>query len=125
MKQIKIVLMAVYAIGLAACASAQGPVSGILYSDVKSGVTATEAYGGTARGEACASSILGAIATGDASIDAAKKNGGIAQVTAVDHTNSNIFVFYAKYCTVVYGKKAAASASPGTPAATPVAKPAG
>jgi len=114
-------MMAVFALALAGCATAQSPVNGFFYSDVKSAGGATEAYGGTARGEACASSILGAFASGDASIDAAKKNGGIAQVTVVDHSASNILGFYAKYCTIVYGKKA----SGGAPAASSPAKPAG
>lgn len=60
-------------------------------------------------GEACASSILGWIATGDASLDTAKKNGGVAQVTAVDHRSTGILGLYAKYCTIVYGKKGAAA----------------
>jgi hypothetical protein len=119
MKQIKIVLLSIYAISLTACAMASSPVNGFLYTDVKSGGDATEAYGGSARGEACASSILGIYASGDATVDAAKKNGGIAQVTAVDHSANSILGFYAKYCTVVYGKKAASGAAPAAPAAKP------
>ncbi len=62
-------------------------------------------------GEACATSILGVVATGDASIDTAKKNGGVAQVTAVDHHTKSILGVYAKFCTIVYGKKGASSAN--------------
>lgn len=115
MKLISLVLIGMSAATLAGCATASSPVNGLFYTDVKAGVSATEAYGGSARGEACASSILGIYASGDASIDAAKKNGGIAQVVTVDHTANSILGVYAKYCTVVYGKKAAGGAAP-TPA---------
>jgi len=90
---------------------AHSPVSGFMYSDVKHSDFATEAYGGSARGEACATSILGAVATGDASIETAKKSGGIAQVVAVDHTSNSILGVYAKYCTIVYGKRGGAPAA--------------
>jgi hypothetical protein len=97
-------LVASYLMG---CASAMSPVSGAWYTDVKGPLGVTDAYGGTAMGESCASSILGLIATGDASIDAAKKNGGVAQVTAVDHKSSSLLGITAKFCTIVYGKKGA------------------
>ncbi len=117
MKCIKMSTIVLAFTGLAGCATAQAPVNGLFYSDVKHPGFATEAYGGSAMGESCATSILGIVATGDASIDTAKKAGGVAQVVAVDHTSSNILGFYAKYCTIVYGK------SGGTPkAAAPVAK---
>jgi hypothetical protein len=96
--------------GLVGCVSS--PVVGLLYSDVKHPGEVTEAYGGSARGEACASSILGLIANGDASIDTAKKNGMVMQVTTVDHRTTNILGFYAKYCTIVYGKKGGPSPAP-------------
>lgn len=101
-------LVASYLMG---CASAMSPVSGAWYTDVKGPIGVTDAYGGTAMGEACASSILGLIATGDASLDAAKKAGGVAQVTVVDHHSTSILGFFAKFCTVVYGKKGAAGAA--------------
>jgi hypothetical protein len=113
-------------LGLVGCAIANSPITGVLYKDIKYDGLATEAYGGSAKGEACVSSILGIFASGDASVDAAKKAGNIAQVVAVDHSTSNILTFYAKYCTIVYGKRAA---GPGAPAAAPAAatpaKPAG
>ena len=105
MKKTTILANVVFALSILGCATAQSPVNGFLYSDVKHPGGATEAYGGSAKGEACATSILGLIANGDASIDAAKKAGSVMQVTAVDHSSSNILGFYAKYCTIVYGKK--------------------
>ena len=55
-------------------------------------------------GKACASNILGIVATGDASIEAAKKNGDIKKIAHIDYTSKNIILVYAQYCTVVYGE---------------------
>ena len=55
-------------------------------------------------GEACAHSVLGVVAFGDASIEAAKKNAGITKVATVDHRTLNVLYFYGGYCTVVYGE---------------------
>jgi hypothetical protein len=112
MKKTTLLANGVIAFSMLGCAMAQSPVNGFLYSDVKHPGVATEAYGGSARGEACATSILGLIANGDASIDSAKKNGMVMQVTAVDHSSSNILGFYAKYCTIVYGKKGTGASAP-------------
>jgi hypothetical protein len=120
MKHLSVLIASTLFLGLAGCATVQSPVNGVFYTDVKSGVMATEAYGGSAHGEACATSILGIFASGDASIDAAKKSGNIAQVTVIDHSANNILGLYAKYCTIVYGKKSSSGGS-----AAPAAKPAG
>lgn len=92
-------------ISLSGCALAMSPVTGFLYSDVKHPGFSVPGVGGPDHGEACASSILGIVANGDASIETAKKNGGIVQVTSVDYKTSNILLVYSKYCTIVYGKK--------------------
>jgi hypothetical protein len=59
-------------------------------------------------GEACASSILGIIATGDASIKAASRG---KDVMHVDHTGFSILGLYGKHCTVAYGAGGAAPAA--------------
>lgn len=84
------------------CATAAKPVNGMFYSDTQFGMIATT---GTAKkmGKACSKSILGAVALGDASIEAAKKAGGISTVATVDATSKNILGFYAEFCTVVHG----------------------
>ncbi len=56
------------------------------------------------KGEACAMSILGLVAVGDASIEGAKKDGGITKVATVDHSTLNILYLYGQYCTVVHGE---------------------
>jgi len=55
-------------------------------------------------GEACARSILGIAAFGDASIEEAKRVGGIKKVATVDHRTTNVLYFYGEYCTIVYGE---------------------
>jgi hypothetical protein len=86
------------------CATARSPVSGAWYSDVKSSVTATSNQTGNRAGQACASSILGLIATGDSSIEAARRAGGINLITSVDESAESILGLYAKHCTIVRGR---------------------
>jgi hypothetical protein len=54
-------------------------------------------------GQACVHNVLGLVATGDSSIDSAKKNGNITKVTHVDRNFMSVLGFYAEGCTVVYG----------------------
>jgi hypothetical protein len=98
-----VLVLALSASGCALAAGGNGVVTGGLYSGYKMGGVATSASGNKV-GEACASSILGAIATGDASITAAMENGGITQVAHVDHENFSILMVYATTCTIVVGK---------------------
>lgn len=112
MKAKNLGLVSVLALALNGCAMAPTPVTGFVYTKVKGPMQATDAYGGSAHGEACATSILGVYASGDASIETAKKNGGVAQVVTVDHTTDNILGLFAKFCTHVYGKRGATSAAP-------------
>lgn len=85
---------------LAGCAT---PLpTGAFYTDTKTGVYESSPAG-TKTGKACNTSILGLVATGDASIDAAKKAGGITRVTSVNYEVNNVLGFYGQYCTVVKG----------------------
>jgi hypothetical protein len=77
---------------------------GAWYSDVKAGLGATSHVGANLVGEACASSILGLVATGDASIETARRAGKINQILSVDEHITSVLGVYAKYCTVVRGK---------------------
>jgi len=88
------------------CAAAmnRSPVTGLLFSDVKAGENISSNNGAAKTGEACATSILGLVATGDASIEAAAKNGGITKISYVDGYNNNILGVVAKYCTVAHGE---------------------
>lgn len=89
---------------LGGCAMARGPVTGLWYADTHSSVAATSNQAGNRVGEACANSILGLVATGDASIEAARRNGGITMISSVDEKASNILGVYATYCTIVRGR---------------------
>jgi hypothetical protein len=88
------------------CASAAAPVSGGLWMDVKGPFTVAGdgAVSSTKVGKATAGSILGWIATGDASIEAAAKAGEITKISHVDHHSTNIIGILADYTTIVYGE---------------------
>ena len=59
---------------------------------------------GSKVGKACTSGVLGLAAWGDASIDAAKKAGGITNVHSVEVESSAILGFvHVSACTVVHG----------------------
>jgi hypothetical protein len=90
---------------LAGCgAYVVSPVMGVLYSDVKAPLTATSNASYSKVGKASATSILGLIATGDASIDAACKSAGITKIHHVDFHSNNILGLVATYTVYVYGE---------------------
>ncbi|MEW6324995.1 MAG: TRL-like family protein [Nitrospirota bacterium] len=97
-------VIAVGMVSLTGCYIVQSPVTGLLYTEAKYGDTATTSTTASKEGKACAQSILGLIATGDASIAAAKTAGGITEVSSVDHTAKNILGIMGEWCTVVKGK---------------------
>ena len=87
------------------CASAASPVSGGLWMDVKGPHhVAGDAVNSTKVGKATCGSILGWIATGDASIEAAAKAGEISKISHVDHHSTGILGILADYTTIVYGE---------------------
>ena len=102
-------LGAVLVVGLfmltSGCATSMSqPQMGLLYSSVDFGTGATSNPAGNRVGEACAKSILGLVAWGDASIEAGRRNGGITQITSVDASTWSILGVYGSYCTMVRGK---------------------
>lgn len=86
---------------LSGCATTM-PV-GSIYTGVKLPVTATTLTGAKEGSSSCVN-ILSMIATGDCSIDAAKKDGGITKVSAVDWEVSNILGVFGRYKVHVYGE---------------------
>jgi TRL-like protein family len=98
-----IVALAFLGIWVSGCAFAKAPVTGLVYLDTSAGENISSNDIGAKKGEACASSILGWVGTGDASITAAAKAGGITKISHVDSTASDILLVYAEYCTIVYG----------------------
>jgi hypothetical protein len=93
---------------LTGCASlafqGQGTAVGGIYTDAMTPFAVTQNEVGKKKGEACATSILGIITTGDASIRSAADAGGITTISAVDSSFMHILGIYSKYCVVVSGK---------------------
>ena len=87
-----------------------GYPSGSLYTGTQTphGLNRGEVSGpgksGDKHGEACATGILGAVAFGDASLDAAKKAGGVTEVHSTEFHYTNILGIYIQGCTEVHGK---------------------
>jgi hypothetical protein len=86
---------------VAGCIAVATPATGWISTDVAWDGKANGAIG-TKEGKACASSILGIVASGDASIKAAAAAGGITNITLVDHHTKH-FIFKGEYCTIVRG----------------------
>jgi hypothetical protein len=89
---------------LSGCQPVAAPVMGVILLDTQYGSMATDTPGATKEGKACAKSIMGLVATGDASIRAAKANGGITNVSHVDHSANSILGIIAEWCTIVRGE---------------------
>lgn len=107
MKQIKVALtlagLTAAALSLTACQIVYSPMAGTTFNETKYGNIATDEAVATKEGKACGQSILGWVATGDASIVAAKANGGITKVSSVDHYAKNILGILGEWCTIVKG----------------------
>ncbi|XGC81995.1 TRL-like family protein [Bdellovibrio bacteriovorus] len=88
---------------LAGCASPMTKSGAALWNSVKEAGMVTEAKEATKTGTACQKNILGIVNDGDSSIEAAKKEGGIATVSSVDYDIFSAFFLYAKVCTTVKG----------------------
>ena len=83
------------------------PLLGMLYSDVRYPHVRTEVVNegiGSKKGEAMAKDILGWIAVGDASIEAAMRDGKITKIYTIDHHMMNILGLYAEWKTIVTGE---------------------
>ena len=94
-------------VGLAGCMIVESPIRGVVGTEVIWGDVATEGKGppagGMKLGKACAESILGLIAHGDASVRTAKENGKITEVFTIDHSARNFFGVMGEWCTLVRG----------------------
>lgn len=103
----KLLAVPLVLMGLTGCAGmafmGQGVPQGFIYANATTGKQATDNNVGKKKGEACATSILGWITTGDASIRAAADAGGIKEISAVDGSIKNVLGIFATYCTVVSG----------------------
>ena len=93
-------------IALGGCAIVASPVgNGAIYTAVKGPITTGSSTGASREGRACASNYVGFVAVGDASIAAAKQQGGITSVAIVDHDSMSVLGLYSRFCTIVHGEK--------------------
>ncbi len=97
-----VLVIAVAATLLTGCIAVRTPAIGLLYTEVWGPIDAGGRVGAK-EGQACAQSIMGLVATGDASIKAAAKNGGITQINSVDHYTRNVMGIMGEFCTIVRG----------------------
>ena len=100
MKKLFIILAATLLLG--GCASSM-PM-GTFYTDLSLPLTATSNSGTAKTGTAGCKSYLGLVATGDCSIETAKKNGGISKVTNVDWKAHNVLGLFGEYQLIVKGE---------------------
>ena len=108
MRTRSVVGLAILAASLNGCMIVDSPIKGVLGTEVIWGDIATGENGASAPGElkvgkACAESILGLLARGDASVRAAKENGKITEVISVDHSARNLLNIVGEWCTIVRG----------------------
>lgn len=101
MKKALLGLCLVAVLFLSGCASCF-PI-GAFYTEAKLPVAVGDPGSYNKTGTAKATSILGLVATGDASIKAAMQQGGITKIKYVDYSAKNILGLYGEYVTTVYG----------------------
>jgi hypothetical protein len=89
---------------MSSCAFVSAPVTGFVYTDVKAPLAVTSNTGSTKVGTAKMQSVLGIVATGDASIEAAAKSAGITKIHHVDYEATGILGIVASFTVVVYGE---------------------
>lgn len=105
MKALSLSALALLALGLGGCANVSGPAPAALsFYAAPVALGPQDSAAPSKRGESCAANILGLVATGDASIDTAKKNAGITRVASVDHSSTRVLGYYARFCTIVKGE---------------------
>ncbi len=107
MRSIKALSLTAAVVGAAlisGCAAVRTPVSGSLYLDVSAGDGVATTASASKKGTSMATTILGWVGTGDASISAAAKAGGISKVAYVDYHSTNILGIFGTTTTIVYGE---------------------
>ena len=90
---------------LTSCGQTKSGVTGGLITSWKDTISGSvdNSVRVTKSGEACSKNILGIVATGDSSVEAAKKNGRISNVSYADTNYMSILGLFQKGCTVVKG----------------------
>jgi hypothetical protein len=103
MKKLGIVVALLAVTMLAGCATPFP--QGLLYTDLKLPVGVTGNGGKAPKiGTAECTSVLALVATGDCSVEAARKQGGITKIHHVDWDANNVLGIVGNYKVVVYGE---------------------
>ncbi len=103
-KSLKLLVIVAAIAQLTACVAPRaGAGSGLLFTEVKEGQFVDNGVSGSKVGTACSTNILGLASTGDASIEAAKRDASIRSVATIDRTYYSILSVYGKSCTIVKG----------------------
>ena len=90
---------------ISGCTAVSSPVSnGALFTNVQGPVAVTAADTYSKVGQSSCVAVLGIVSVGNASIDAAMKNGGIIKIHHVDHKSLSVLGVFSKFTTVVYGE---------------------
>lgn len=92
------------AVLFSSCASVKSPLMGVIYTDVKAPEAITSNSGKSKVGTSVATSILGLVAQGDASIETAAKSAGITRIHHVDYASKSILGIYSTFTVTVYGE---------------------
>lgn len=79
------------------------PPVGIIYTNMEAPIGGGPRESGSKTGRSSVTAILGLISTGDGSVAAAARAGGIRTVKGVDYEFSNVLFIYQRYTTVVHG----------------------
>ncbi len=110
MKKIISIAVAGTMLAIGTGCAGMGYPAGSLYTGTTTphGVNRNELSGaaksGDKMGESCSTGILGLVAFGDASVDAAKKAGGVTEIHSVEFRAMSILGLYSQGCTVIHGK---------------------
>ena len=90
---------------MAGCATGPQPRPGVIYTGIKGPNEAIAGKDdGKKTGESCASSVLGLVGWGDASVNTARMKAQIQNIGAVDYKSFSVLGFvYAQTCTLVSG----------------------
>ncbi len=99
---LKVALLVMVASYFVGCAMVMSPATGMVYTETKGPIAYGQNVPAAKTGEACMTAIL-FISTGDASIEAAMKSGGITSVRSIDGSYTGILGVYGKFCTIVKG----------------------
>lgn len=85
------------------CGVVMSPANATIYVDTKGPISVGESTTYSKIGRAECTTILGIVATGDASIQTATRNGQITKIAFVDYEAKNILGIYGTFTTIVYG----------------------